>query len=57
VLAGLSAGLALSVAGLVVGGQTGTLLIACAGNLLTVLAVYVATERRNHRNGENGAES
>lgn len=48
---GLATGFVLSVAGVLIGGQTGTLLLAFAGNLLTVTGVYIAGGKRRNGNG------
>lgn len=45
----LTGALSLSILGILVGGQAGTLLLAFSGNLVSVVGVYMATSRR--RNG------
>jgi ABC-type transport system involved in cytochrome bd biosynthesis fused ATPase/permease subunit len=44
----LGGGLFLSICGVVVGGQSGTLLLALSGNLLTITAVYYGTRRNGN---------
>lgn len=51
VLGVLAVGLFLSLLGVFVGGQTGVLLLAFSGNLLTVGAVYFSTTSKTRRNG------
>lgn len=46
----LTGAFSLSIAGVLVGGPTGTLLLAFSGNVITVVGVYIATSRR--RNGD-----
>lgn len=48
---GLVIGVALSLAGVLVGGSSGTLLLAFSGNLLTVTGVYIAGSKRRNGNG------
>lgn len=48
---GLATGVSLSLVGVLVGGSTGTLLLAFSGNLLTVTGVYIAASKRRNGNG------
>lgn len=47
----LFVGFSVSIGGVLIGGQTGTLLLAFSGNLLTIVGVYIATGRKRRAEG------
>ena len=50
-LYGLVLGISLSMLGVIVGGPSGTLLLAFSGNLLSITGVYIAAGKRRNGNG------